>query len=812
MLVEKHSAVLQHVSCEGEPWFEAHGLDRNHFDMHNFGRNDALFDNTVKLVLDKITRSSRSPALDDLLYNFTLDEKGMEPSTNSLLQKLKFSTACLESLSFSEMNEREHDMGNAIADTCIWLSQDPVYQQWFNQQHGLLWIKGHPGVGKSTVMKHIIRHEQKDTSIIIVSFFFHARGVSIQHSISGLFRSLLHQIMKQIPDLCSKITSIFSKKCQTQGTRWEWNQNELQEIFLFHVVEAVKTYRIRIYIDALDECGEEAAVNLVETFRGVSDSLSICFSCRYYPLVASEDGLEISVENNNSRDIETYLRHQLAESQFREQIEKKASGNFQWVKLVTEQVRQLLRKGKPTKAIQDKIASLPIKLSELYEELLTNIDESDKPQSLKLLQWILFACIPLKLRQLRFAMTVDEDITCRSIHECQESELYVDTDEAMEKRVIDLSHGLAETVGIKVKRRVVQFIHLSVNDFLLESGLQILHQSLGRALNGSLSGSSHFRLSRSCLKYLSMSEIENLSHHVDANQSRAATGKKIDELFPFFSYAMENWIDHAVIVEEENIPQPDLISYFYSNFQSPSSFLSSLIAASIIYDEEPQISSLGPTLMHIACKGGLLSVLEGLLDQYVGINQVDDYGRTPLWWAACMGHEEIVKLLLKRDDVIADLSDLYGNTPLAAAASLGLVVMVSLLSEQEDVAADSRYYHGIPMFNSLWLEDTSMVHLYNEQDDTPAFMGHKAVVKLLLERDDVMPNSRNKKNNTPLYMAALEGHAMVVRLLLERDEVKTDREDILVSLSVAERWKRSNVVKVLKQHLFPTIEDNKIGR
>lgn len=739
-------------------------------------------------------------------------------------------------------------MGNAIKDTCIWLSQDPVYQQWFNQQHGLLWIKGHPGVGKSTLMKHIIRHEQKDASIIIASFFFHARGAPIQHDISGLFRSLLHQIMKRIPDFCSKITSIFHEKRQTQGNRWEWNQNELQEIFLFHVVEVVKTYQIRIYIDALDECGEEAAANLVETFRGVSDSLSICFSCRYYPLIAFEDRLEISVEKKNSRDIETYLHDQLPRSQFQEQILERALRNFQWVKLVTEQVRQWLRRGKPTKAIENKIASLPIELSRLYEELLTDIDESDKSQSLKFLQWILFASRPLNLRELRFAMTVDEDITCHSIHECQESELYVDTDEAMEKRVCDLSHGLAEVVGNTVKRSV-QFIHLSVNDFLLESGLQILHQSQGRALNGTLIGSSHFRLSRSCLKYLSISEIQNLSDLVVVDQHPAATRERVDDMFPFLRYAIQFWIRHAQRAERENIPQTDLISYFYSQFQLPPSFRISLIDASFIYDRRLKSFSLGLTLMHIACKYGFLSVLRVIIDQYVGINDVDDLGRTPLWLAAEAGHEAIVKLLLKRDDVKADFADANGTTPLAAAASSGREAIVRLLLGRDDVAADSRDHQGFITLEAAvsgptgtivrWMLEKGIPKISDDDDSrinlhrgfvrsavtvllfevrkvTPlsvaAWWVCEAVVKMLLERNDVVANSRNRENKTPLYKAAQNGHATVVRLLLERDEVKADREDILLSLSAAEQRKYSHVVKVLKQHLFPALKENEIDR
>lgn len=74
MLVEKNSALLEDVASMKKPWIASHGLDRNHFDMHNFGHNDALFDNTVKLVLDKITSSFKALTPDELLHTFTPDE------------------------------------------------------------------------------------------------------------------------------------------------------------------------------------------------------------------------------------------------------------------------------------------------------------------------------------------------------------------------------------------------------------------------------------------------------------------------------------------------------------------------------------------------------------------------------------------------------------------------------------------------------------------------------------------------------------------------------------------------------------------
>ena len=77
MLVEKSSAVLQHVSSMEKPWFVSHGLDRNHFDMHNFGPDDALFDSTIQLVLDKIASSNQVFTPDDLLRPSTSEKESV---------------------------------------------------------------------------------------------------------------------------------------------------------------------------------------------------------------------------------------------------------------------------------------------------------------------------------------------------------------------------------------------------------------------------------------------------------------------------------------------------------------------------------------------------------------------------------------------------------------------------------------------------------------------------------------------------------------------------------------------------------------
>lgn len=74
MLVEKNSTVLQYVSIMKKPWSVHYDLDRNYFDMHNCSPNDILFDNTIKLMLNKIAFLFRAFNSDELLHFLTPDE------------------------------------------------------------------------------------------------------------------------------------------------------------------------------------------------------------------------------------------------------------------------------------------------------------------------------------------------------------------------------------------------------------------------------------------------------------------------------------------------------------------------------------------------------------------------------------------------------------------------------------------------------------------------------------------------------------------------------------------------------------------
>lgn len=72
MLVDKDSAVLD-GSSKGMPRHVSRGLERNHFNMHDFGPEEALFDK-IHIVLNDIVPPQ---FLEYTSYTFTSHDQGM---------------------------------------------------------------------------------------------------------------------------------------------------------------------------------------------------------------------------------------------------------------------------------------------------------------------------------------------------------------------------------------------------------------------------------------------------------------------------------------------------------------------------------------------------------------------------------------------------------------------------------------------------------------------------------------------------------------------------------------------------------------
>lgn len=476
---------------------------------------------------------------------------------------------CLQSLAFKEQNLRQDDI-ILVKNTCDWIFDDLQYASWLRATRGLFWIKGNPGVGKSTVMRHAAETMHKvATKELVASFFIHGRGVPLQKILIGLYRALLSALLGHFPDHISQLTERFEEKERQFGSyerqKWEWNESELQKFLFSFLLKASTSRHVVIYIDALDECGAETAQKLLAYLRQLIASaeqqgshVRICFSFRHYPILGLENVPTICVEDRNDQDIRRVVRNGLQDidSSKRHQIENeivaKAQGGFQWAVLVLDKAVQPKRRGINAQTIHEEISAIPAELNQLYSDLLNISDAHERQQTKKLFQWVLCAQMPLKIEELREALAIDADAAYTSITDLRASKDYCDSVPDAERRIKDLSRGLIEIRERKVLAMVVwdenaireaQFIHQSVADFLIRNGqtTQDLFASAQTPL-----GIGHSEISRSCSLYLGLDEILGAAER---------SWYYFKDEFPFASYAADYMFQHLQIAEQEGFPQ-----------------------------------------------------------------------------------------------------------------------------------------------------------------------------------------------------------------------------------------------------------------
>lgn len=132
------------------------------------------------------------------------------------------------------MNDRQSGIDIPAGGTCKWLLKHKSWESWRGSDRGLLWIKGMPGSGKSTLLRYALYELKKSESssrTLILSHFFHGRGVELQRSRLGLVRSLLYQVLDQVPEALSSLVTTFQERRDNigkPGEDWDWELDELR--------------------------------------------------------------------------------------------------------------------------------------------------------------------------------------------------------------------------------------------------------------------------------------------------------------------------------------------------------------------------------------------------------------------------------------------------------------------------------------------------------------------------------------------------------------------------------------------------------
>lgn len=207
----------------------------------------------------------------------------------------------------------------------------------------------------------------------------------------------------------------------------------------------------------------------------------------------------------------------------------------------------------------------------------------------------------------RFAIVMDPDAPYHSRAQCSSSNAYVDTDEDMEKRIIDLSRGLAEVIPDD-DCKIIQFVHQSVSDFLVHRGMELLEN---RPVDNLLA-QAHLELSWSCASCIRMDEFRGIDHINYRFEMRNINDPStaLRRQRPLISYAIESWIPHAVLAKH-NAPKEDLLRLF----QTSSEWLQEWIEFVLLngYTKNANVCSRGMTVLHTLAIFGLTKTLSAFL-------------------------------------------------------------------------------------------------------------------------------------------------------------------------------------------------------
>lgn len=557
------------------------------------------------------------------------------------------------------------------------------------------------------------------TANAVISFFFNARGDMLEKSTTGMYRSLLLQLLERFPDL--------KKVCEDSNLATRNgscpSSEEIQSLFQ-ETISNLGERSLTCFIDALDECDELQVRDMVEYFetlgqQAIDDkvNLRICFSSRHYPYIFIRKGIRLTLEDHkgHGEDVERYIQGNLrAEpgplaNEVQAQILQKAAGVFMWVVLVVDILNKEFARGRMF-AVKKRLAEIPDRLSDLFKDILKR-DNENMEDLLLCLQWILYAKRPLMRQEFYFAVSTgllgdDEDYF---------NDLMISIpDDIMDRFVVNSSKGLAEVT--KSNSHTVQFIHESVRDFLIkDNGLQELWPEFGDGFESLC----HDKLKRCCYKYLELGTTHFMDENVSSkgNEEMKDFRASVSKRAPFLRYATQNVLYHADIAASSMLQDSFLAAFKLKDW----------------------------------------IVLSNLFEKY----KVRRYSATAclFYILADKGFSALIQTQLRLDSNYCTLGERY-RYPIFAAMMNGNVAAVQALQRKDALSAgEASWRSGDIRYRSICKDKKKFLWAINN--------GYKPIVEWFIENGaDV--NIKNRDSRPPLIIAVEKGHASTSELLVAR--------------------------------------------
>ena len=476
----------------------------------------------------------------------------------------------MDMLYFEDADGHKATVRRAHHNTCTWLTKQAEYLQWLElhnvaDHYGLFWVKGHPGTGKSVLIKYLVDLAQALPQTIVISFFFNARGHNMERSTTGMYRSLVYQLLGLVPQL-----QTFLDYMNVSEDPNYFSLPVLQGLFQ-QLLKSCGRYSVFCFVDALDECLEEDEVrSMFDVFTQLGqltvDGLlrfRACFSSRHYPNISLRSCLQVILEQQtgHTTDLVNYIETEISFGKsphfetIKTEVLRQSGGIFLWVVIVVRMLQREYDRGQTqVKNMLQRLAEFPPGLDALFHDMLLR-DEGDITELQLCIKWVLHSATPLKRNELYYALLSADP----------NNELWVwypeeVTGADMERYILARSKGLLQLT--QAEDPTVQFIHESVREFFLKPNAL---RDLWPGFEGFQETFSYHLLRDCCYNYLTAVSLASSIVYVRPyllTKGWPNRGLLVMDAFPFLEHAVNYVFYYAEGAQRYGLSQARFLEEF----------------------------------------------------------------------------------------------------------------------------------------------------------------------------------------------------------------------------------------------------------